>query len=147
MPCSHAGYCQQHQLLGWEKLGALCIRYTNSGKTLSSRVVPAGDVRVLLVNLPGAPLARRRLEGLLISPRRALGFYWPGLRIWWLCAWLDFLAIVLEPKNKTSELQDVRSWWNSVVSGVVEGEGRRSRFSLRALWMGMWMCNRKRSLT
>jgi len=33
--------------------------------------------------------------------------------------------MVLGPVYKTCEFQDVRSWWDSVVSRVAGGEGRR----------------------
>lgn len=43
-----------------------------------------------------------------------------------------FLAVALGSAYKTSELQDVRSWWDSVVGAVAEGEGyRRDRLEER----------------
>lgn len=133
---SHARYCQQHQLLGLEKLGAVCVRYRRSGKTLSSRVLPAGDLRVLFVNDPGAQLMQRGLGAQLTSHSRAPGLSCLGLTGGGSALGWTFPAIACGPENKTSELRNVRSYWNSVVSKVEEGEGRRTGFSLTAPWRG-----------
>lgn len=119
----HAGFCQQHQLLGLEKLGSVCVRYRNSGKTSSSRALPTGDVRVLLINHPGAQLTQRGLEGLLASLMRALGLFRVGLRGGGSVLLWTLPAIAFGPEDETSELQDVHSWWCSVIGRVVEGEG------------------------
>lgn len=123
MLCLHTGFCQQHQLLGLEKLGSVCVRYRNSGKTSSSGALPTGDVRVLLINHPGAQLTQRGLEGLLTSLTRALGLFFADLRGGGSMLRWTLPAIVFGPEDETSESQDVHSRWCSVVSRVAEGEG------------------------
>lgn len=133
---SRARYCQQHQLLGLEKLGAVCVRYRNSGKTLPSRVLPSGDLRVLFVNHLGAQLTQRGLGALLTLLTKPLGLSCIGLKGSGSALGWTFPAIAFGPENKTSELRNVHSYWNSVVSKVEEGEGRRTGFSLTAPWRG-----------
>lgn len=101
----------------------MCVRYRNSGKTSSSRALPTGDVRVLLLNHPGAQLTQRGLEGLLTSLTRALGLFCVDLRGDGSVPRWTLPAMAFGPEDETSELQDVYSWWRSVVGRVVEGEG------------------------
>lgn len=85
MLCSHPGHDPQQQFPG-------CVRSRSSGKTLSSRVLSAGDARVL-VNRPGTPLTQRERgaggEGLLttlgalITISEEVAVRWVGGGILW----------------------------------------------------------------